>query len=99
MVLDNNIPEQRIITRVFAKENLTNIEMLCCLSWKFSKICIICGTSSSLQQDNNIKFPVLELLISKNKNNKEPKAFGRRSRERKEKKKENKFYSFSCVVF
>lgn len=61
MVLDNNIPEQTSINKVFERENFTNIDMVYYLSQKFPKICIICVTSISREPDNKIKFPVLEL--------------------------------------
>ena len=51
IILDDNTPEQKIVSKVFARENIScmsNIETPYFSSGKFTKICIICGKSTNL---------------------------------------------------
>ena len=60
IILDDNTPEQKIVSKVFARENIScmsNIETPYFSSGRFTKICIICGKSTNLHPDDKINFP------------------------------------------
>ena len=57
--LDDNIPEQKVVSKVFAREGsscTSNIERPYFSSGKFTKICMICGKSRNLHPDGKINF-------------------------------------------